>query len=154
MRKKIKQIGYVDHTNGKSVPLLRDFSLQAGMVKDALRRKRKNDVRNAARNNDVSIDSVNSNGAEHVLTGTGEGKVGSGYSVEIDPARNLDPEPSSTPQGGWTDETASAFFGIPGLRVAGQDNRAGLCEPDGVGRVEEPVIRRHGSDSSVGDQPE
>ena len=55
------------HAGGKEVAISRDYSMQAAIVKAALRRKRKNDVRNSKAVTDVSVHSVDSNVAEPVL---------------------------------------------------------------------------------------
>ena len=179
------------HANGKTVSILRDYSMQADIVRAALRRKRKNDVRNAKVTNDLPIDSVDSDVAGPVLSaegaserasktypGTVTGRISAASpnlqntpvkltgeqrteverikrSVRSEHVRQqADASPPRTEgNGGWTDETASAFFGIPGLRMVRENGGAGLCESDGVGRVQEPTLCGDGGDGSLSDQP-
>ena len=154
MRKLILKSSVVEHANGKSVPVLRDFSLQAGIVNAALRRKRKNDVRNSKAANDLPIDSADPNIVEPVLPSEG-GSEGSActrgtseYTYNEDGIKASAVGPSERFEYVRTPITK----GTPRIRVEWADGGVGLCEPDGVGRVQEPAVCGDGGDSSLGNQ--
>jgi hypothetical protein len=161
MNRFIKKERTQEHANGKSVVILRDYSVQAKIVNSELKRKRRNDVRNAKTANDLLIDSTNSDVAEPALSAEGESE---GDSVRDKAADRLkrsvpservrqqaDSSPVKTEGNGGCKE--SAIFSVPGLRMVREDGGTGLCEPDGVGRGEEPALHGDGGDSSLSDQP-
>ena len=155
--KMIHKVRTQEHANGKSVPILRDYSMQVKIVQAAIRRKRKNDVRNTKVTNDLLINSVDSNVAQPVSAGEG-GSEGLSPTFDRLEDRTIERFPgavtrrvsAATPP---TFKRSYSDFGLPGVRVEGQDGGAGLRESDGVGRVEEPALRGDGGDSSLSDQP-
>lgn len=157
MRPLIKKVRTQEHANGKSVSILRDYSMQVQIVQAALRRKRKNDVRNASSITNVPVHGADINVPEHVQAAE---SASAGYSAD-----------------GTYNGSAVALFGLAGLRSASgrtstespnlqnirprlskeqraevERVRAGLRESDGVGRVQEPALRGDGGDSSLSDQ--